>query len=85
MQFCVKNANHSWYQLIKILEVLFALVSRFMVMGLTFILVFKSFEEYVNAQANAWDHRPNAFVIGSPPMFRGTTIPGSLCLSMSQQ
>ena len=37
--------------------------------------IHKSFDDYLNATANEKD-RPNAFLIGSPPMFRGTTQPG---------
>jgi len=36
--------------------------------------VFKTFDDFV-AQVSAKD-RPRAFVVGSPPMFRGTTLPG---------
>ena len=36
--------------------------------------MFKTFEEFV-AQVSAKD-RPRAFVVGSPPMFRGTTLAG---------
>jgi predicted dehydrogenase len=38
--------------------------------------VFKSLDEFVAAQSLAKNSPPNAFVIGSPPMFRGTTKPG---------
>jgi len=39
--------------------------------------VFKNFDEYVSAMNGAaMKDRPRAFVIGSPPMFRGTTKPG---------
>jgi hypothetical protein len=38
--------------------------------------VFRNFDEYVAAQANV-PRPPNAFLIGSPPMFRGTTKPGT--------
>jgi predicted dehydrogenase len=39
--------------------------------------VFKNMDDYVAAMANAPPReQPQAFVIGSPPMFRGTTQPG---------
>jgi hypothetical protein len=40
--------------------------------------VYKSFDEFVAATANSRSprDRPRAFLIGSPPMFRGTTKPG---------
>ncbi|KLO07633.1 hypothetical protein SCHPADRAFT_917149 [Schizopora paradoxa] len=38
--------------------------------------IYRSFDEYVTSDADNGVPKPHAFLIGSPPMFRGSTVPG---------
>lgn len=38
--------------------------------------IFRTFDDFVAANSEPNAHKPLAFLIGSPPMFRGSTTPG---------